>query len=93
MLDWLSSHASKMLYSPGSAVNITLNSFSINTQVIIKNRALCLARYLAISPGKMAASSRFVTVSKDDFRVEMFFLFFEIITSVFILKQLFASAQ
>ena len=44
----------------------------------------------------MAASSRFVTVSEDDFRVEMFiffFLFFEIITCVFILKQLFASGS
>ena len=42
----------------------------------------------------MAASSRFATVSKDDFRVEMFFfLFFEIITCVFILKQLFASGS
>ena len=40
----------------------------------------------------MAASSRFATVSEDEFRVEMFFfLFFEIITCVFILKQLFAS--
>ena len=39
----------------------------------------------------MAASSRFATVSEDDFCVEMFFfpLFFEIITCVFILKQLF----
>ena len=27
VLDWLSSRASKMLYSPGSAVNITLNSY------------------------------------------------------------------
>ena len=42
----------------------------------------------------MAASSRFATVSEDDFRVEMFFfLFFEIITYVFILKQLFASGS
>ena len=42
----------------------------------------------------MAASSRFATVSEDDFRVEMFFcLFFEIITCVFILKQLFASGS
>ena len=43
----------------------------------------------------MDASSRFATVSKDDFRVEMFFffLFFEIITCVFILKQLFASGS
>ena len=42
----------------------------------------------------MAASSRFATVSEDDFRVEMFFfLFFEIITWVFILKQLFASGS
>ena len=43
----------------------------------------------------MAASSRFATVSEEDFRVEMFFffLFFEIITCVFILKQLFASGS
>ena len=42
----------------------------------------------------MAASSRFATVSEDDFRVEMFFfLFFEIITCLFILKQLFASGS
>ena len=43
----------------------------------------------------MAASSRFATVSEDDFRVEMFFffLFFEIITCVFILKQLFAEGE
>ena len=42
----------------------------------------------------MAASSRFTTVSEDDFRVEMFFfLFFEIITCVFILKQLFPSGS
>ena len=43
----------------------------------------------------MAASSRFATVSEDDFFVEMFFfsLFFEIITCVFILKQLFASGS
>ena len=49
VLDWLSSRASKMLYSPGSAMNLTLNSFSINTQVIIQNRALSLARYLGLS--------------------------------------------
>ena len=42
----------------------------------------------------MAASSRFTTVSEDDFRVEIFFfLFFEIITCVFILKQLFAEGE
>ena len=42
----------------------------------------------------MAASSRFATVSEDDFHVEMFFfLFFEIITCLFILKQLFASGS
>ena len=43
----------------------------------------------------MAASSRFATVSEDDFRVEkvFFFLIFEIITCVFILKQLFASGS
>ena len=36
----------------------------------------------------MAASSRFATVSEDDFALKFFFLFFEIITCVFILKQL-----
>ena len=43
----------------------------------------------------MAASSRFATVSEDDFRFEMFFFFsfFEISTCVFILKQLFASGS
>ena len=39
----------------------------------------------------MAASSRFATVSEDDFALKcFFFLFFEIITCVLILKQLFA---
>ena len=33
LLDWISSCASQILYPPGSAVNISLNSFSINTQV------------------------------------------------------------
>ena len=72
---------------------------SINTQVIIQNRALSLSlsyrshchyQPIITSTDKMAASSRFATVSEDDFRVEMFcfFLFFEIITCVFILKQL-----
>ena len=42
----------------------------------------------------MAASSRFATVSENDFAFKFFFLFFEIITSVFILKQLlFASGS
>ena len=41
----------------------------------------------------MAASSRFATVSEDDFTLFFFFLFFEIITCVFILKQLFASGS
>ena len=43
----------------------------------------------------MAASSRFATVSEDDFALKcvFFFSFFEIITSVFILKQLFASGE
>ena len=42
----------------------------------------------------MAASSRFATVSEDDFALKcVFFLFFEIITFVFILKQLFASGS
>ena len=43
---------------------------------------------------KMAASSRFATVNEDDFALKcFFFLFFEIITSVFILKQLFAEGE
>ena len=42
----------------------------------------------------MAASSHFATVSEDDFALKcFFFLFFEIITCVFILKQLFASGS
>ena len=42
----------------------------------------------------MAASSRFATVSEDDFALKcFFFLFFEIIVCVFILKQLFASGS
>ena len=43
----------------------------------------------------MAVSSRFATVSEDDFALKFFFfcLFFEIITFVFILKQLFASGS
>ena len=43
----------------------------------------------------MAASSRFATVSEDDFVLKrfFFFLFFEIITCVFIQKQLFASGS
>ena len=46
------------------------------------------------STDKMAASSRFATVSEDDFASKcFFFLFFEIITCVFILKQLFASGS
>ena len=73
---------------------------SINTQVVIQNRALLLARYLGLSAdnhldGQMAASSRFTTVSEDDFALKYFFflLFFEMITCVFILKQLFASGS
>ena len=54
--------------------------------MIIQNRTLSLARYLGLSG--------FATVSEDDFSVEMFFFFFfEIITCVFILKQLFASGS
>ena len=46
------------------------------------------------STDKMAASSRFATVSEDDFALKcFFFLFFEIITCVFLLKQLFASGS
>ena len=47
------------------------------------------------STDKMAASSGFATVSEDDFALNFFFflLFFEIITCVFILKQLFASGS
>ena len=41
----------------------------------------------------MAASKRFATVSEDDFALKCFFFFFEIITCVFILKQLFASGS
>ena len=41
----------------------------------------------------MVATSRFATVSEDDFTLNLFFLFFEIITCVFILKQLFASGS
>ena len=42
----------------------------------------------------MAASSCFATVSEDDFALTCyFFLFFEIVTCVFILKQLFASGS
>ena len=40
----------------------------------------------------MAATCRFATVSEDDFPLK-FFLFFEIISCVFILKQLFASGS
>ena len=43
----------------------------------------------------MAASSRFATVSEDDLALKciFFFSFFEIITCVFILKQLFAEGE
>ena len=42
----------------------------------------------------MAASSRFATVSDDDFALKcFFFLFFEITTCVVILKELFASGS
>ena len=41
----------------------------------------------------MAASSRLATVSEDDFALKCFFFFFEIITGVFIVKQLFASGS
>ena len=51
-----------------SAFHLLLTNFSINTQVIIQNRALSLARYLGYQPiitstDKMAASTRFATVS------------------------------
>ena len=65
--------------------------------MIIQNRALSLARFLGssiiTSTDKMAASSRFATVSEDDFVLNFFFLFFEIITCVFILKQLFGEGK
>ena len=56
------------------------------------------SHWLAISDyqptDKMAASSRFATVSEDDFALKCFCsLFFEIITCVFILKQFFASGS
>ena len=43
----------------------------------------------------MATSSRFATISEDDFALKMlfFFSFFEIITCIFMLKQLFASGS
>ena len=69
--------------------------FSINTQVIIQitcSHWLAISDYQPIitSMEKMAASSCFATVSEDDFTLKcFFFLFFEIITCVFILKQLF----
>ena len=77
-------------------LNSAIIIISINTQVIIQNRALSLARYLGLSANNHldAASSRFATVSEDDFALKcFFFLFFEIITCVFILKQLFASGS
>ena len=59
-----------------------LLNISINTQVIIENRALSLARYLGLSAENhldgqngMAASSRFATVSEDDFALKCFFFF------------------
>ena len=57
-----------------------LKTISISTQVIIQNRALSLARYLGLSADnhtadKMAASSRFATVSEDDFALKCFFFF------------------
>ena len=57
------------------------NCFSINTQVIIQNRALSLARYLGRSADNHldgqngSASSRFATVSEDDFEMFFFSLF------------------
>ena len=57
-------------------------AFSINTQVIIQNRArshwLAISDYQSIitSTDKMAASSRFATVSQDDFASKCFFFSF-----------------
>ena len=72
--------------------NILSYIFSINTQVIIQNRALSLARYISdyqpiiTSMDKTAASSRFATVNEDDFALKCFFYYrFCIITCVFIL--------
>ena len=48
----------------------TLNCFSINTQVIIQNRALSLACFLGLS---VVLNSRFATVSEDDFALKCFF--------------------
>ena len=52
--------------------------------MIIQNRAVSLDRIdyqpIIISTDKMVASSRFTTVSEDDFKLKRsFFLFFEII--------------
>ena len=55
------------------------NCFSINTQVIIQNRAFSLARYLGLLADNYldgqngSASSRFATVSEDDFALKCFF--------------------
>ena len=71
------------------------------TPILLLYKIAC-SHWLAISDyqpiitstDKMAASSRFATVSEDDFALKcFFFLFFEIITCVFILKQLFASGS
>ena len=62
----------------------------------MRSHWLAISDYQPIitSTDKMAASSRFATVSEDDFALKcFFFLFFEIITCVFILKQLFASGS
>ena len=62
----------------------------------MRSHWLAISDYQPIitSTDKMAASSRFATVSDDDFALKcFFFLFFEIITCVFILKQLFASGS
>ena len=58
-----------------------LTNIRISTQVIIQNRALSLARYILdyqpiiTSTDKMAANSRFATVSEDDFALKCFFFF------------------
>ena len=60
---------------------LSILAVSINTQAIRQNRALSLARHLGLSADitstdKMAASSRFATVSEDDFPLKCFFSLF-----------------
>ena len=62
----------------------------------MRSHWLAISDYQPIitSTDEMAASSHFATVNEDDVALKcFFFLFFEIITCVFIAKQLFASGS